>query len=123
MSDLHKWLEKKAKLSGVKLDKVIQLCENNFVTDLSDLREVFDQGNLAELFPQIALRGKLERALSMNKPTQSPGEPSSPDLPPHKRFGTFASHKKKHSQFGDVCEVRTHHNFCWLAPQPHLFTL
>ena len=123
MSELREWLEHTAGLSGAKLRAAISQCEANLAENVQDLRDEYEQGRLPEMVPQTVIRGKIENALNGStpapraqpepkptpppKPTQVEDPPSTGrQLPPGKVYGTFASHKKQHSTFGDSSEVR-----------------
>ena len=123
MSELREWLEHMAGLSGAKLRAAISQCEANLVENVQDLRDALGEGDLIAIFPQTMLRRKIENALNGStpapraqpepkptpppKPTQVEDPPSTGrQLPPGKVYGTFASHKKQHSTFGDSSEVR-----------------
>ena len=128
MSELSRWLEEEAKLTGTKLQKTTELCEAHFVLDLNDLRKMADRGNLKEIFPQVVLRDMIEQALNLDTslqqikmdPRQTQQQPSTTaqmpakqhlhdssllSLPPGKLYGCFASHKKTHTKYADACEV------------------
>ena len=123
MSELREWLEHTAGLSGAKLRAAISQCEANLAENVQDLRDEYEQGRLPEMVPQTVIRGKIENALNGStpapraQPEPKPTPPPKPtqvedplstgrQLPPGKVYGTFASHKKQHSTFGDSSEVR-----------------
>ena len=139
-SQLVSWLES-AGLTGLKLEKVLSLCEAAFIESTKDLFELYTHretsANWEKTFPQGMLRDKLARAIetamgegtnekapsTANHPSTSSTEDKrhqtaqAPTLPPGKKTHYFLSHKKLHSKFGELlasCNLFYFIN-CWLT--------
>ena len=81
MSELHRWLEEVAKLTGNKLAAVKEQCLAGFVEDVADLRRIYDDGKLERVFPQAVLSNLVEAALKNGAPV-SRSQPMSTAVTP-----------------------------------------
>lgn len=62
---LENWLQQHAGLHGKKLAIALNQCDDGMVESVADLERLHDLGQLAEVFPQIMLRGPVAAALKL----------------------------------------------------------
>jgi hypothetical protein len=123
-------------LSGKKLELAIQLCEEGLVDSVQDLRELYQSESLHEVFTQGMLRSKITSAFKEEDGSQPASSTDSVEetpaalgkkqgLPAGKRCSVFFlfqlsayysdscldhfffSHKKQHSEWGELSESIT----------------